>query len=374
MESKRDSQILQILKKSEGATALYDTASLNICFVNKAMLEIWGRDEHILGKTFGEVFPEFTEQGFTDILKQVWHSGQTYRAIEYPADITINGATETKYFDFIYQAVLDDQGKTYAIIHTANDVSTRTVALKTVKEQDMLIAFNNELEVLTHTLSHDLQNPLSIVKMGIQYLKNQSDLSLHEKEKWTSLVMNAVSNVENIIGHTVQLNQARLYQYSDECQAMDDIIRKICLECQMIYGADANCTFKTDQLEPLFGDKGVLYQIFHNVIGNAVKYSSTIKCPMIHVESRKVDGYILYIIEDNGIGIPAKDLPHVFNQFSRASNVKKHSGTGIGLCLVKKIMTRIGGDVKITSTVGKGTSVELYFPNSKNSKKCDEDQ
>lgn len=363
MDSKQTAQILQILKQSEGATAVYDNADLRIAFVNKAMLEIWGRDERIVGKTFGEVFPEFTEQGFTDILKQVWHTGQTYRATETPADITIDGLTETKYFDFIYQAVLDKEGNTRAIIHTATDVSIRMSAMKTVKEQDLLISFNNELEVLTHTLSHDLQNPLAIVKMGVQYLKNQPDLSPHEKERWTTLILNAIGNVENIIGHTVQLNQARLYHYSNQCHQMDDIVGKICLECQMIYGVEPYCSFKSETLHPLYGDKGVLYQIFHNVIGNAVKYTSTVDKPIVHIDSKRTDRFIVYYIRDNGIGIPAKDLPYVFDQFSRASNVQGLPGTGIGLCLVKKIITRIGGDIKIHSTIGKGTTVELYFPN-----------
>lgn len=368
----RDSQLLQLLKESEGATALYDSVDMNIAFVNKAMLGFWGKDDRIVGKTFGGALPEFTEQGFTDILKQVWYSGQTYRATEFPADITIEGITETKYFDFTYQAVLDPEGKTYAIIHTATDVSSHRTAMKTVQEQDLLITFNNELEVLTHTLSHDLQNPLAIAKMGVQYLKNQPDLSSSEKENWAALILNAIGNVENIIGHTVQLNQARLYHYSNECHDMDDIIRKICLECQMIYGVDPYCSFKTGTLDPLYGDKGVLYQIFHNIIGNAVKYSSTIKGPTVHIESKRIDGYILYQIRDNGIGIPAKDVPFVFDQFSRASNVKGHPGTGIGLCLVKKIIARLGGDIKITSILGKGTTVELYFPcYAKNGKKCE---
>lgn len=361
MKNNKEHTLLGVLAQSEGATAVYDDSNLHIVFVNKAMLQMWGRDDRIIGQYFEDVFPEFTEQGFTHILKKVWDTGETYRATEYPADITINGITETKYFDFIYQAIIDERGETCAIVHTAMDVSVRYLALKTVQEQDTLIAFNNELEVMTNTLSHDLNNPLSIAKMGMQYLY-RNDVSANEKEKWFTLVLDAIGNVENIISHTVQLNRARLYNYSNECTPMDELIRKICLESQMLYGGEVNCVFKTGSLRPVYGDKGILYQLFFNIIGNAVKYSRTIEKPTIRIDCKVADGYTVYAIEDNGIGIPERDLPHVFDQFSRASNSKGFPGTGVGLCLVKKIMTRIKGDVKVKSVLGKGTIIELYFP------------
>lgn len=374
MRDKQENELTQILSQSEGAMAVYDNADLNIAFVNQGMLHMWGRDECILGKTFGDVFPDFTEQGFTTILKNVWRTGETYRATDYPADITIEGVRETKYFDFVYQAVLNETGKTRAIIHIATDVSDRRSVLKTVEEQDVLINFNNELEVLTNTLSHDLRNPLSLAKMGVQYLKNHPELSSAEKNRWKTLVLDAISNVDNIITYTVQLNRARLYQYSNECHIMEDMIRKICLECQLLYSGEAHCLFKTEALAPLYGDKGVLYQIFMNIIGNAVKYSSTVSDPAIRIESKQIEGYTVYHIEDNGIGIPQKDMPHIFGQFSRGSNTQGHSGTGVGLCLVKKIIERIGGKIEISSTQGKGTKVALYFLQPKNQQKMCEDK
>src|SRR5690606_18621245 len=187
----------------------------NIAFVNKAMLAIWGRTPAIIGHSFGEVFPEFTEQGFTDKLLQVWYSGQTYRATEFPADITIEGQTETKYFDFEYQAILDQDGKTYAIVHTAIDVTSRIFAYEMIQERDLKISFNNDLEMWTYTLSHDLRNPLSIAKMGIQYLQEEEQVQ-EDRNKWFDMILEAIVNIEHIVNHTVQLNQARLHGYTIE--------------------------------------------------------------------------------------------------------------------------------------------------------------
>lgn len=353
--------VLEVLKQSNGAIAIYDTADLRIAFVNDAMLEIWGRKEDIIGQYFGEVFPEFTEQGFTDILKNVWTKGQTYEAKERRAAVTINGVTEVKYFDFIYQAVLDEEGKTFAIVHTATDVSSRRHALNRIQEQDTIIAFNNELQILTQSLSHDLKNPLSIAKMGAQYIQMKDILTGPEKSKWTAIILDAITSVESIIGHKIQLNQTRLLTYHNECVSLEKAIGKICLESQMLYNS-TNCAFKIGSLEPLYGDESVFYQIFFNIIGNSVKYSARQKRPLVEIRSTKERGYIVYTIQDNGIGIPNKELESVFREFRRASNTMGYPGTGVGLCVVKKIMNRFQGKIKLSSMVDKGTTVELFFP------------
>lgn len=359
--NRNENFFLEILRQSKGATAIYDTADIRIAFVNSAMFEILGRGEEIIGQCFGEAFPEFTEQGFTEILKNVWITGETYEAKEYPANVTINKVTELKYFDFIYQAVLDEDAKTYAIIHTATDVSSRRHALEKVEEQDAILAFNDELEILTRTLSHDLKNPLSIAKMGAQYMQTKNTLTSAEKYKWTTVILDALTSIEQIIGHKIQLNQARMLKYNNECVSLEKIIRSICLESQTLYNS-TNCVFKIGQLKHLYGDEGILYQIFFNIISNAVKYSSKQKKPIVEINSSKQQGYIVYTIQDNGVGIPKNELESVFQQFHRASNTEGFPGTGIGLCVVKKIMIRLKGKITLSSSVDKGTIVELSFP------------
>ncbi|MFD1771658.1 sensor histidine kinase [Sphingobacterium suaedae] len=356
--------LLNILTQSPEATAVYDSPDLHIAFVNQAMLDIWGREDNIIGQTFGTVFPDFTEQGFTDLLLQVWHTGKTHRANDYPADITVQGYTETRYFDFEYKAVLDEDGHTVAILHTANDVSSRISAWHIVEEQDALISFNNELEVLTHTLSHDLKNPMAIIKMSAQFMRSKDPLATFDKNKWCETVLNAVGSMENIINHTIQLNQARLYGVNKSTVLLEDLVRSVCKEAQVLHHSP-HCFFDIGTLLPLQVEKSVLYQVFLNVIGNAVKYSAHCEKPQIEINSFTNGMNTTYAVKDNGIGIPKEDLPNVFHLFSRGSNTENHMGTGIGLCVVKRIMQRLGGDVLIESQVGHGTTVTLVFNNLK---------
>src|SRR5690606_7954830 len=139
--------ILRALGQSPGATAVYATALIRIAFANPAMPAIWGRGEEIIGQDLLFTFPEFNPHGLTEILKNVWVTGKIYEAKSCPVNITIKGVTELKYFDFTFQAIVED-GNTIAIVHTAADVSAWLRALKKVEEQEAILSFNNELEQL----------------------------------------------------------------------------------------------------------------------------------------------------------------------------------------------------------------------------------
>jgi len=130
-----DQHLLQILSLSTDACAVYDSADLNIRFVNKAMLQIWGKGNDVLGKTFGIALPEVAGQPFEELLRQAWRTGETYRATETPATLLIDGAQITSHFDFIFRPLRNAEGETFALLHTARDVSGQMEAWRLVKER-----------------------------------------------------------------------------------------------------------------------------------------------------------------------------------------------------------------------------------------------
>ena len=147
--------LLDILKQSSDATAIYTGLDLHIQLANSAMLKMWGKDESVLGKKIEEALPELEKQPFTDILKNVWRTGEPYEAHNNAATLEIDGSLVTSYFDFIYQPIFKEE-KIYCILHTATDVSERVKALELVRkkeENEQLIkenlkAANEELQTL----------------------------------------------------------------------------------------------------------------------------------------------------------------------------------------------------------------------------------
>jgi len=229
--------------------------------------------------------------------------------------------------------------------------------------QNELISVNNELEMLNFTLSHDLKNPLSLIKMGAQYMESVDALADDLRKKWCLNLLKGVDDIENLLNCALNLSQAHSYQYEKEAIIVAPMIRALCREAKLLYNCP-HCEFHFGQLLPVCGEKGVLYQVFLNLIGNAVKYSASAPNPIIAITSEKDHESLRYYIEDNGIGIPDEQLPRIFDIFVRATNASNHDGTGIGLGLVKRIVERLGGRVAIESKEGTGTKVILVFPSN----------
>lgn len=99
-----------------------------------------------------------------------------------------------------------------------------------------------------------------------------------------------------------------------------------------------------------------------NLIDNAIKYTQAGGAVM--VRARGINGEVEIRVEDNGPGIPAADLPRIFERFYRADKARsrEHGGTGLGLSIVKHIVLAHGGTVKAESEVGKGTAIILSLP------------
>ena len=115
------------------------------------------------------------------------------------------------------------------------------------------------------------------------------------------------------------------------------------------------------QLSDIEADKELITYVFLNLIANAFKY--TLSGGKVLVKVSQKDSSITAEVKDTGIGIPAQDLPHIFEEFFRASNVAKTTkGTGLGLSLVKYIIEKHGGNILLESEVGKGSSFRFTIP------------
>ena len=354
--------IIKALDHAPLATAIYATPELQIAFANKEMLKMWCADESIIGKTFSDAFPNFDKDGFTSILLKVWKTGTTYIATDTPAEIKEGDTFHKRYFDFEYRALLNEHQNTYAILHTSIDVTERNLSRILIRDQEQKLNLNHDLEILTHTLAHDAKNPLSIARIGLETLRKKGNLSQETKDNWFEIVDGAIGSLNNIIDKTVQLSEARTYVLKKEEINLCQILPNWVEEAVILNNAN-NIVIDMSELHPIMADKGGVYQIFSNIIGNAIKYSIHNIRPSLSIYSEKTQKGIAYYIKDNGIGIPENEINNIFLNLKRGSNALSFQGKGIGLFIVKRIMERLDGQINITSKLGKGTEVRLFFPN-----------
>ncbi len=225
-----------------------------------------------------------------------------------------------------------------------------------------LAQLNNELEMFTYTLSHDLKNPLSILKMGLQYLQNtKQKLDEEKRKKWFTTLSAGIQNIEDIINNILHLSHNKYNKITKDRVPLKFLLRKIVEETRLVYGG-SSCEVVYGTLLPVWGEKSAIYQIFTNVIGNAMKYSQQNPHSTITISSKIENDEVCYEIRDNGIGIPAADMDRIYNMFGRGKNTTYYKGSGIGLSLVKRIIERLEAHIEITSTEGQGTTVRMRFP------------
>jgi two-component system heavy metal sensor histidine kinase CusS len=109
----------------------------------------------------------------------------------------------------------------------------------------------------------------------------------------------------------------------------------------------------------IWGDESLFRRAINNLLSNSLKHVES--GGSVTVDLRDDSGKSCVTVQDNGSGVPAKDLPHLFDRFYRGEN-SRNSGTGLGLSIVKSIMLLHGGTIEISSELGKGTTVTLRFP------------
>jgi two-component system sensor histidine kinase BaeS len=104
-------------------------------------------------------------------------------------------------------------------------------------------------------------------------------------------------------------------------------------------------------------------QILSNILNNALKYTPAGKSVTLSVSTEK-EGFVGFVIKDEGSGMAEDDIPHIFERFYRGdkSRDRKTGGVGIGLSIVKALMDAHNGIIKVKSKLNKGTSIILWFP------------
>lgn len=201
--------------------------------------------------------------------------------------------------------------------------------------------------------SLNLEDPM-LARTTLQVMQNL-DIVVSESERLTSLI-NQVLDLAKI--------EAGKVEWQDEYFQISEAIEHGRSATAMLF-SDKRIPFilfVDEDLPPVFGDKARLIQVMINLLSNAVKFTpkGRVKCSASQQGDR-----IIVRIEDTGIGIPEKDLPHIFEKFKQIGDdtlTDKPQGSGLGLPICKEIIERHGGKIWAESTAGKGSIFSFTLP------------
>ncbi|SER24272.1 PAS domain S-box protein [Pedobacter rhizosphaerae] len=187
--------LLQVIQVTPTATAIHVSEDAIIQFANDSMLQIWGKDKSVIGKSLEQALPELRGQPFIDMFKRVWNEGLIIKGTDTAATLEIEGILKTFYFDFEYRAIKNAEGEVICILHTAIDVTDRFLKQEAERlsneKQEALEreqALNEELAATNEELSatnEELQNTQEILSRWnseLEYKVSERVKQLSESE------------------------------------------------------------------------------------------------------------------------------------------------------------------------------------------------
>jgi signal transduction histidine kinase len=212
---------------------------------------------------------------------------------------------------------------------------------------------------LLSVVSHELKTPLTSIRMAAHLLLEERVGPLNQKQ--TELLMASRDDADRL--HRIienLLDMGRLESGRGELDLRPESAEKLLSESVEPFhssfrdrGIELTTQVAPDVPEVLV-DRTRIAHVFNNLLGNALKYTPPGGAVQVSAEPAG-EGYVKITIADNGCGIPAEHLPHVFERFFRVPGQSSESGAGLGLAIARDIIAAHGGQISVESSVGKGS-------------------
>jgi PAS domain S-box-containing protein len=275
----------------------------------------------------------------------------------------------------------NSKGEPLYFITTINDISDRVamenemrkmneelehrVADRTKRLEEshhLLIAANKDLEAFTYSVSHDLRAPLRAIEGYTKILEEDYSGKLDQNAiKIILSILRNTGKMGTLIDDLLALSHVGRSQMKISMTIMKKIVESVYSEITE-NKENLKIEFTIADLDDILCDPGLIRQVWVNLISNAVKFSSRAEIIRISVASTHKENTILYSITDNGTGFDMEYYPKLFGVFERLHGTDEYDGTGVGLAIVKRIITKHGGEVWAHSKPGQGATFSFSLP------------
>jgi len=220
---------------------------------------------------------------------------------------------------------------------------------------------NEELLQFASMASHELQEPVRMMERYTQLLKEDSQGKLGaEGEELADVVVGAARRLRRLIEDLLALTRVEARERRLEAASIDDLLEQALGDLRDTV-EETGAAVTRSPLPKIEVEPSQIVQIFHNLIGNALKFRGP-EPPKVHVAARREGGEWVFSVRDNGIGIDPAEAEAVFAIFKRLRT--EIPGTGVGLAICKKIVERHGGRIWVESEPGRGSTFYFTIPTS----------
>jgi len=244
--------------------------------------------------------------------------------------------------------------RTNGVIVTFVEITKRIQVMRDLEK------LNSEHETLMFALSHDIRQPLSALSLLEDVLRYSFEKQDKQKfEVYLKKLKSSSKAMAALVDSFVAANDSGSeWEKRVERISIESIVEDITIGLKADNFKSANFEFDFKTSEILFS-RNNLRSIVYNLLNNAGKYRRPERELKVHISTEKVEGFVLFQVRDNGMGIAEKDLKRIFEKGQR---INPHlEGTGMGLYIVRRMLESMDGRISIKSQLGEGSTFSVYF-------------
>lgn len=233
-----------------------------------------------------------------------------------------------------------------------------------------LDAANKELEDFSYTVSHDLKSPLRAIDgFSNILLEDYSRLLDDEGKRLLNIIRNNERRMAQLIDNILSFLHFRSMEPKMVDINMEELAQEVWKEIEPLT-AGRNVQFEVKAMPNAIGDRAMIWQVFANLISNAVKFTRGRELAVIEIgttnEGRMTHDEVIYYIKDNGVGFDMQYANKLFGVFLRLHHADEFEGNAIGLAIVRRIIEKHGSRVWAEGKVGEGAAFYLSLPKAEN--------
>ncbi|WP_077369191.1 sensor histidine kinase [Anaerosalibacter sp. Marseille-P3206] len=244
-----------------------------------------------------------------------------------------------------------------------NNIGGLIIVFQDITDQHKL---DNMRKEFVANVSHELKTPITTIKSYAETLMENDDLDEELSNKFLTVIDNECDRMTRIVRALLQLSNLdyKKTKWNKVEIDVEKLIRDSCMKLDLSFKEKGHMAIIDieEDLPNIVGDKDGIEQVILNIISNAIKY--TPDSGEINISAKRTLDSVLIRIEDNGMGIPEKDMERIFERFYRVDKARSRElgGTGLGLSIAKQIIEAHNGKIELKSEYNVGTTVDINLP------------
>lgn len=258
---------------------------------------------------------------------------------------------------------LVQEGQPVALLGVCQDITERRQVERQARQSERIRERNEELQAFAYTVSHDLKAPLRGIAGYADELQRGHGAALDERARFSlDRIQAAARGLERLIDDLLDYSRLDVEMPTESDVDLAALVDGLLREARPLVREAGTTIDVRLEVSRLRGWERGLRQAMANLIDNAIKYSRQSTPPRVRITSEATAGGVRIGVSDNGIGFDAKQHDRIFGLFKRLVPEEAYEGSGAGLAIVKKLVEKMGGQVRAEASPGAGATFYIELP------------